>query len=129
MLPVSGQFHTYSTKSTSKRLADSNSLAGFLFGGDIEEQAHPSAAMLDDYDRVIASERAREADLAGCWDHDCCAAIGVEDEPARANAVRRDRAETFCYCGVRGEAVVERRGKLRLGHSTRTSGRRWHPGE
>ena len=56
MVSISGQFHAYSTKRTAKRLTDLDFLAWLRSRGDVQEQAHPAAAMVDDDHRVIASE-------------------------------------------------------------------------
>ena len=56
MVSISGQFHAYSTKCTAKRLTDLDFLACLGPRGDVEEQAHPAAAMVDDDHRIIASE-------------------------------------------------------------------------
>ena len=62
MVSISGQFHAYSTKCTAKRLTDLDFLTRLEGRGDIEEQAHPASAVVDDDHCVIASEGAREAD-------------------------------------------------------------------
>ena len=56
MLPISGQFHSYSTKCTSKRLTDLDFLARLERRGDVEKQAHPAVSVVDEDDRVGASE-------------------------------------------------------------------------
>ena len=58
MSPISGQFHAYSTKCTSKRLAGLDFLAWFERRGDVEDQAHPPSAMVDDDHGIVASKRA-----------------------------------------------------------------------
>ena len=58
MSPVSGQFHPYSTKSTPKRLTGGDPVALMQLRGDVEEQAHPAAAMIDDDHGIVTPERA-----------------------------------------------------------------------
>jgi hypothetical protein len=58
MSPVSGQFHPYSTKSTPKRLTGGDPVALVQRRGNVEEQAHPAAAMIDDDNRIVTPERA-----------------------------------------------------------------------
>ena len=58
MVPISGQFHAYSTNCTAKRLTDLHFLARLGRRGDVQEEAHPAAPMVDDHYRVIASEGA-----------------------------------------------------------------------
>ena len=56
MVPISGQFHAYSTNCTAKGLTDLDFLTRLGGRGDVQEQAHPAAAMVDDDHRVITSE-------------------------------------------------------------------------
>ncbi len=58
MSPISGQFHAYSTKCTAERIAGGDLFALLSLRGDVQEQAHPASAMVDDHDRIIAPEGA-----------------------------------------------------------------------
>ena len=76
MASISGQFHAYSTKCTSKRLADLDFLARLERRSDVQDQAQPAAVMFDDHDRIVAAEGAGEADGAARWNGDGRAACG-----------------------------------------------------
>ena len=115
MASISGQFHTYSTKSAAKRLTGNDFLARFERRGRVEDQAHPAVAMIDDDDRVVAPEWARETDDAGCGNGDGGTAGGRKSQAARTNAVRSDGTEAFDDWGRRGECVGEGRRLDRFG--------------
>jgi hypothetical protein len=58
MAPISGQLDPDLAKRAAKRLIDADPVALLQRRLDVRDQAHPSTAMIDDHDAVIASEGA-----------------------------------------------------------------------
>ena len=124
MASISGQFHAYSTKCTSKRLADLDIFAGLKLRCDVQEQAHPAAFMLDDDHRIVAAEGARETDGPARRSGDGRAPCCRERQAPGANAIWRYGSETFDHRRSRGQDVGEGDARKTSGCGARACGRR-----
>ncbi len=78
MPPISGQFHANSTKCTPKRLTGNDLVPLPVRCRDVEDQAHPAVAMVDDDNRIVAAEGPRETDGSGGGDRHRSTAHGLE---------------------------------------------------
>jgi hypothetical protein len=107
MASISGQFHAYSTKCTSKRLADLDFFAWLERRGHVQKQGHPAAFMLDDDDRVVTAKGTGETDGAVRWNGDGRPARSRERQAAGANAIWRYGSEPFYHRRLRGKDVWE----------------------
>ena len=58
MAPISGQLDPDLAERSAERLADANSVALLQRRLDVQDQAHPPTAMINDHDAVIASKGA-----------------------------------------------------------------------
>ena len=123
MASISGQFHAYSTKCTSKRLADLDFFARLERRGDVQKQAQPAIFMLDDHHRIVAAEGTSETDGAARWNGHGCPACGGERQAAGANAIGRYGSEAFHHRRSRGEVVGE--GDTRNASVRGAGSRRW----
>ena len=92
MAPISGQLDPDLAKRAAERLADADPVALLQRRLDVQDQAHPPTAMINDHDAVIASKGARKSDRAGCRGSKRRAPCGGKGETTRADPVGCDRA-------------------------------------
>src|SRR5687768_2197802 len=111
MAPIMGQFHAERPQSAAESIAGGHFRSGAQRRCDVDDQAHPAAAMIDDGDAVIIAKRSGEADDPCRWDDDLGAAAGGEGEAARFDPAWADFAETLDDWGIGWEPI----GELRLG--------------
>ena len=108
-MPILGQFDLQRAKSPTDFLSDGYSIARMELGNDVDDQAQPSAAMIDDQDTVIVAERTGELDDPGSRSSHGCPSPCRKRHPASADAATVDRREAFGDGGSRRELIGERR--------------------
>ena len=104
-------------------------VARFERRGDVDDQAHPAAAMVDDQHSVIVAERPGETHGPVRGSDDRRAAPRGEVNAARADAVGVYRAEPFDDRRAAGKLISKRRERRRASGWQTAAGRRVIGGE
>src|SRR5881392_1358193 len=102
-----GQFDLQRPQGSAGGVTEADAVARMKLARDVDDQAEPAAAMVDDQHAVIVAERTSEPHHPGGRRSDRCSARCRKREAARANAARVDRREPVGDRGGRGKLISE----------------------
>src|SRR5512144_1531969 len=104
-----GQFDDSGAERLPERIAEPHLVPRPQLRRNVHNQAHPSAAMVDDHYPVVSAKWARKADDAVGGSADLGSARRREADPARADAAIVDGAKTLEDRRRYGQNIAERR--------------------